>query len=144
MQDDDRDLFETPELTDDTSTRPPESETSPNDIGDDEDSSGINRLALDASGARSQFRSTQVDAREADFSDRLDSKRKSYRVTSRRQAPNHEAEEYGDSDFEDQSTPEGLKRRIGNFKQPRMTRSDLYFFCSLLNLSRLRRCTDQD
>ena len=117
QQDDDRDLIETPERTDDTSTRPPESETSPNDIGDDEETSGISRVALNAGNARSTFRSNDVDAREADFSDRLDSKRKSYRVSSRRRRESHGNDEYGESSDEDTSTSEGLRRRIARLQR---------------------------
>ncbi|KAI9687067.1 MAG: hypothetical protein M1822_002477 [Bathelium mastoideum] len=85
------DVYETPDLTDDVSTLPASSVPRPSSAGSSyEDASegelvsGISRARLQPNKAREQFYSNDVDAREVDFSDRVSSKRKSYR-TSRRQ-----------------------------------------------------------
>lgn len=107
------DLFDTPELTDDTSTAPPASAT--------EDGDGnelIDRNHIDRREANSRFAGSRVDARGADFSDRINGERKSYQIKSRRRrrrgtVTEEENEEEEDDWSEDEEpTPEGLRRRL--------------------------------
>ena len=64
--------------------------------------------------ARSQFSSAQVDARDVEFSDRVDSKRRSYIASSRRKRRLEDGtEELGDlSDEEDESLERKLARLL--------------------------------
>ncbi|KAL1310694.1 hypothetical protein AAFC00_000953 [Neodothiora populina] len=117
------DIYETPELADDTSTlqtstaarspSPSDSESSEADPA-----SGINRHRLRPRDARSQFRSSRVDAREVDFSDRVSSKRRAYRISSRRGRAgtliegNEDGEEDWDGEDDDEDGEEGLDRRL--------------------------------
>ncbi|KAH6651074.1 Dynamitin-domain-containing protein [Chaetomium tenue] len=81
------DVYETPELVDDQSTVPPTTLRSPSDneyYSEEDDDAEISRARLDINGARSLFRPAGVDARGADFSDRITRKRKSYRTWTRR------------------------------------------------------------
>lgn len=80
------DIYETPELTEDTSTHPTlttrsESPGSSNHEDEDE-ASGIVRHRLDADEARTHFLPTEE--RDPKFSSRISSKRKSYRSSSRK------------------------------------------------------------
>ncbi|CAJ2501174.1 Uu.00g040270.m01.CDS01 [Anthostomella pinea] len=83
------DIYETPDLTDDNSTIPTTVGRSQSenefDEDEDEDAPGVSHSRLRLDQARSRFLPAQVDARDVDFSDRLNSKRKSYRASSRRQ-----------------------------------------------------------
>ncbi|WQF77646.1 Putative dynamitin [Colletotrichum destructivum] len=83
------DVYETPELTDDTSTVPTTAgqSHSDDDFDDDldEDANGISRSRLRVDQARSRFLPAGVDAAGVDFSDRVDGKRKSYKASTRRQ-----------------------------------------------------------
>ncbi|KAI1248467.1 hypothetical protein MGN70_009665 [Eutypa lata] len=116
------DIYETPELTDDTSTVPTTAGHSYSDNEfdeDDEDDEGISRSRLRIDQARSKFLPSQVDARDVDFSDRLNGKRKSYKTSNRRQRA---GTEIGDlSDEEDGENLEGkiarLKREIEEAKE---------------------------
>ena len=64
--------------------------------------------------ARSLFLSSKVDARDVDFSDRVNAKRKSYKTSSRKQRQGEDAEEYGD--FSDDER-EGLERKLARLKR---------------------------
>ncbi|KAI9720071.1 MAG: hypothetical protein M1812_003198 [Candelaria pacifica] len=114
------DTYETPELTDDNSTIPgstiPRSSSSASTgDSDDEDTSDIDRERLHPDQARTHFSSAQVDARDVDFSDRVNSKRKSYRASNRRRRrAENGTEELGDfSDDEDES----LERKFARLRR---------------------------
>ncbi|KAF3762320.1 hypothetical protein M406DRAFT_46523 [Cryphonectria parasitica EP155] len=108
------DIYETPELTDDTSTVPSPSD---HEFEDDEtDAAGISRSKLRIDQARSRFMPSQVDAKDVDFSDRVNGKRKSYKASSRRQRILQDGtEELGDLSDEDEG--ESLARKIARLKR---------------------------
>jgi nuclear migration protein JNM1 len=90
------------------------------DFEEEEDSSThISRTRLHPDEARAQFSSAQVDARNVDFSDRVDGKRKSYRASSRRQRIDGKGgEELGDfSDEDDGDGEEGLERKMARLRR---------------------------
>lgn len=114
------DIYETPELTDDNSTVPTTTVKSHSDDefdeDDDVDSAGISRTRLRIDQARSRFLPAQVDARDVDFSDRLNGKRKSYKTSNRRQRILDDGtEELGD--FSDEDDGENLARKIARLKR---------------------------
>jgi nuclear migration protein JNM1 len=86
------------------------------DDDDDEDGPAISRSRLRIDQARSRFLPAQVDARDVDFSDRVNGKRKSYRASSRRQRVLKDGTaEIGDlSDEEDGET---LEKKIARLKR---------------------------
>ena len=79
---------------------------------DDEEGPVIDRHRLRPDQARSQFSSAQVDARDVEFSDRVDGKQRSYKASSRRRRRLKDGtEELGDlSDEEDESLERKLAR----------------------------------
>lgn len=79
---------------------------------DDHESPIIDRHRLRPDQARAQFSSAQLDARDVEFSDRVDSKRRSYIASSRRRRRLEDGtEELGDlSDEEDESLERKLAR----------------------------------
>jgi nuclear migration protein JNM1 len=84
------------------------------DIGDD--AAGISRSRLRINEARSRFLPSNVDATSADFSDRVDIKRKSYKASSRRQRILEDGtEEFGD--LSDEDDRESLERKIARLKR---------------------------
>ncbi|OTB05957.1 hypothetical protein M426DRAFT_319335 [Hypoxylon sp. CI-4A] len=114
------DIYETPELTDDNSTVPTTAgrTQSDNEFDEDEDDDapGISRSRLRIDEARSRFLPAQVDAREVDFSDRLNGKRKSYKTSSRRQRILEDGtEQIGD--LTDDEEGEDLERKIARLKR---------------------------
>ncbi|KAL1852118.1 hypothetical protein Daus18300_012265 [Diaporthe australafricana] len=112
------DIYETPELTDDTSTVPTTlRSSSDNEFDDDEaDGPGISRSKLRIDQARSRFMPSLVDAKEVDFSDRVNGKRKSYKASSRRHRILEDgAEELGDLSDEDEG--ESLARKLARLKR---------------------------
>ncbi|KAI8635380.1 Dynamitin-domain-containing protein [Xylariaceae sp. FL1651] len=111
------DIYETPELTDDNSTVPTtiERSLSENEF-DEEDEEGISHSRLHIDQARSRFLPSQIDARDVDFSDRLNGKRKSYRASSRRQRILKDGTaEIGD--LSDEEEVESLERKIARLKR---------------------------
>ncbi|KAK4698125.1 nuclear migration protein JNM1, partial [Lecanoromycetidae sp. Uapishka_2] len=79
------DIYETPELTDDTSTHPTSTtlrSESPASSFHEDDNSGIDRQRLDADEARTHF--LPPEQRDQNVSGRINSKRKSYRSSSKR------------------------------------------------------------
>ncbi|PHH78763.1 hypothetical protein CDD82_2858 [Ophiocordyceps australis] len=109
------DIYETPDLTDDNSTIPTTNQApSEDDFFDaeqDEEAQHISRSRLRIDEARSRFMPANVDATGVDFSDRVDSKRKSYKATSRRRRILPDGtEELGDISEADDD--QGLQRRI--------------------------------
>ncbi|MCJ1283788.1 hypothetical protein MMC26_003119 [Xylographa opegraphella] len=112
------DIYETPELTDDASTRPTSTalrsdSRSSSYKGLDDEANGIDRQHLDPDEARTHFLPARVDAKDVDFSDRVDVRRKSYRTSHRRRRKGDVGgDELGDSSDEDGLTPESLQRRI--------------------------------
>ncbi|KAK3328804.1 Dynamitin-domain-containing protein [Apodospora peruviana] len=112
------DIYETPELTDDNSTVPATTVRSPSDNESDEDNdaAAISRSRLRINQARSRFMPASVDATDVDFSDRLNSKRRSYKASSRRQRILEDGtEELGDLSDEDDA--ENLARKIARLKR---------------------------
>ncbi|KAH6660329.1 Dynamitin-domain-containing protein [Truncatella angustata] len=111
------DIYETPDLTDDNSTVPTATAQSDFDFDDeDDDSPGISRSKLRVDEARSRFLPAKVDASQADFSDRLDGKRKSYRASSRRQRVLEDGTtQIGD--LSDEEDGEDLQRKIARLKR---------------------------
>ncbi|CAM1507211.1 Fc.00g068520.m01.CDS01 [Cosmosporella sp. VM-42] len=113
------DIYETPELTDDNSTVPTTAARSHSDdefYDVEDDSPGISRSRLRIDQARSRFMPANVDANGVDFSDRVDGKRKSYKVSSRRQRILQDGtEELGD--LSDDDDEESLERRIARLKR---------------------------
>lgn len=119
------DIYETPELTDDNSTAPtgrPRSQSTSSsykDFDEDEDedeSAGISRSRLHPDEARSHFSPAQIDARDVDFSDRVNAKRKSYKASTRRQRTHENGtEEFGD--FSDEEDGESLERKLARLRR---------------------------
>ncbi|KAI1756580.1 Dynamitin-domain-containing protein [Xylaria castorea] len=116
------DIYETPDLTDDNSTIPTTIERSPsdNEFDDDDDTDtdgpGISHSRLRIDQARSRFMPSQVDARDVDFSDRVNGKRKSYRASSRR----HRILKDGTAeigDLSDEEEGESLERKLARLRR---------------------------
>lgn len=83
---------------------------------DDLEAPGISRSRLRIDQARSRFMPSQVDAKDVDFSDRVNSKRKSYKASSRRQRILQDGtEELGDMSDEDEG--ENFARKIARLKR---------------------------
>ncbi|KAI9039968.1 dynactin subunit 2 [Aspergillus affinis] len=129
------DIYETPDLTDEASTVPvllPTTATirTASNLDDDAGSnSDIDRQGVDADAARAHFLGATVDAREVNFSDSIDTKRKAYRSKSRRRRKNENGlEEVGDlSDSEDESLDRKLarlRREVEELKDEVATRED--------------------
>ncbi|PHH93140.1 hypothetical protein CDD83_21 [Cordyceps sp. RAO-2017] len=114
------DIYETPELTDDNSTIPTTanragSEDEFYDVEEDE-SRGISRSRLRIDEARSRFLPANVDAKDVDFSGRVDGKRRSYKASSRRQRILDDGtQELGD--LSDDDDDESLERRIARLRR---------------------------
>ncbi|KAF4585802.1 dynactin subunit [Ophiocordyceps camponoti-floridani] len=117
------DIYETPGLTDDNSTVPTTTDQAPSVDGfedvDDDDRS-ILRSRLRIGEARSRFLPAHIDARQADFSDRVDGKRRAYRASTRR----HHVLEDGtlelgslSDDDDDDDDEESLERKIARLKR---------------------------
>ncbi|KAK8168493.1 Dynamitin-domain-containing protein [Phyllosticta citrichinensis] len=111
------DIYETPELTEDTTVQSStaRSPSQASDFTDDSEGviSGIDRRKISTDQARTQFSSSRVDARGVDFSDRIRYPRRSYRTSSRRRprSGSHASYEYGDlSDDEDEDLGRKLAR----------------------------------
>ena len=83
---------------------------------DDEGANGINRQRIDPDEARTHFLPAQVDARNVDFSDRVDERRKSYRSSSRRKRKGGAAEQ-ALGDFSDEDDDEGLQRKLARLRR---------------------------
>jgi nuclear migration protein JNM1 len=83
---------------------------------DDDDAAGISRSRLRINQARSRFMPATVDAADVDFSDRLASKRKSYKTSTRRHRILEDGtEEIGD--LSDEDDPGNLARKIARLKR---------------------------
>ncbi|PFH59142.1 hypothetical protein XA68_12762 [Ophiocordyceps unilateralis] len=117
------DIYETPELTDDNSTVPTTTNQAPSedefDDIDGDDDRPILRSRLRVDEAKSRFRPAHVDARQVDFSDRVDGKRRSYRAATRRQHLLEDGTlELGPlSEDDDDDDEENLERRIARLKR---------------------------
>ncbi|VBB71641.1 Putative dynactin subunit [Podospora comata] len=112
------DIYETPELTDDTSTIPPTTvrSASDNEYDDDDDAAAISRSRLRIDQARSKFMPAAVDPSGVDFSDRVNGKRKSYKASSRRhRVLDDGTEELGDLSDEDDAG--SLARKIARLRR---------------------------
>lgn len=83
---------------------------------DEDDAAGISRSRLRIDEARSRFMPAVVDASNVDFSDRLTSRRKSYKTSSRRRRILEDGtEELGDLSDEDDAG--NLARKIARLKR---------------------------
>ncbi|KAI9660170.1 MAG: hypothetical protein M1829_006506 [Trizodia sp. TS-e1964] len=115
------DVYQTPELTDDNSTlpnsttvrsgSPASSYASLSENEDTTTSHDISYARLRPNEARSHFSTAKIDS-HADFSDRVNGKRKSYRASSRRHR--REREEIGDLSGEED---ESLQRKLARLKR---------------------------
>ncbi|KAK5987572.1 hypothetical protein PT974_11704 [Cladobotryum mycophilum] len=106
------DIYETPELTDDNSTVPTRTFSDDELYEIDDESQGISRSRLRIGEARSRF----ADTSDAEFSDRVDGKRRSYRASGRRQRVLQVGpQELGDISEDDDE--ESLERRIARLKR---------------------------
>lgn len=100
------DIYETPELTDGQTNTV--KSTSDDELEDGEPDAGVVKQRLRPGQARARFTG---DSRDVDFSDRVNSKRKSYMVTNRRHRILEDGtEELGD--FSDDEEPETLDRKV--------------------------------
>ncbi|QBZ54658.1 hypothetical protein PoMZ_10366 [Pyricularia oryzae] len=103
------DIYETPELTDGQTNTV--KSTSDDELDDQEPQTGIVKQRLRPRHARARFTPSNVDARDVDFSDRVTSKRKSYKVTNRRHRILEDGtEELGDLSDDDEA--ETLERKV--------------------------------
>ncbi|KAH6604690.1 hypothetical protein Trco_006397 [Trichoderma cornu-damae] len=113
------DIYETPELTDDNSTVPTTAARTHSDdefYGVDDETQSISRSRLRIDEARSRFSPATIDISGADFSDRVDGKRRSYKASSRRQRILQDGtEELGD--LSDDDDVESLERKIARLKR---------------------------
>ncbi|KAI9679993.1 MAG: hypothetical protein M1817_005008 [Caeruleum heppii] len=117
------DIYETPDLADNVSTLATSttarsaSPSSTHSSSDDQEH--ISRHRLRPSEARSQFSPARVSARDVDFSDRISSKRKSYRVSLRRTRRGHHDhdDELGDFSDEDEDGDEGVERKMARLRR---------------------------
>ncbi|KAL8774783.1 MAG: hypothetical protein Q9209_000722 [Squamulea sp. 1 TL-2023] len=112
------DIYETPELTDDTSTIPASStlqsgSRASSTDGLDSNDAAIDRQRIDASEARNSFLTD--DARENAFHGWIGSKRAAYRTSSRR---GHDGSlEEGFVDTTDEEDEEGLERKLARLRR---------------------------
>ncbi|TLS25350.1 hypothetical protein PpBr36_07670 [Pyricularia pennisetigena] len=103
------DIYETPELTDGQTNTV--KSTSDDEVDDQEPQAGVVKQRLRPGQARARFTPSNVDARDVDFSDRVTSKRKSYKVTNRRHKILEDGtEELGDLSDDDEA--ETLERKV--------------------------------
>ncbi|KKP05173.1 hypothetical protein THAR02_02692 [Trichoderma harzianum] len=113
------DIYETPELTDDNSTVPTTAARTLSDdefYGVDDETQNISRSRLRIDEARTRFSPATIDISGADFSDRVDGKRRSYKASSRRQRILQDGtEELGD--LSDDDDVESLERKIARLKR---------------------------
>lgn len=87
------------------------------DFDDDEaDSPSISRSRLHPDEARSHFSPAQIDARDVDFSDRVNGKRKSYKASSRRQQKREDGTEVL-GDISDEEDGESLERKLARLRR---------------------------
>ncbi|KAF1810685.1 hypothetical protein P152DRAFT_460377 [Eremomyces bilateralis CBS 781.70] len=110
------DVYETPGLTDDVSTtQASTTERSSGESSYDEDSegveSGVDRRRLKTDDARLRFGSSKVDARKADFSDRIRRKKGSYRTANR------VTRKHSGYPSDDESEEESLQRKLRRLRQ---------------------------
>ncbi|KAF7715393.1 Uncharacterized protein PECH_002806 [Penicillium ucsense] len=112
------DIYETPDLTDEASTIPATTIRTDSDHEDAGYNSDIDREGVNADQARLHFMGAAVDARGANFSDSISTKRQAYRTREksrrRRRIREDGTEEVGDlSDSEDES----LERRLARLRR---------------------------
>ncbi|KAF2498414.1 dynactin-like protein subunit 2 [Lophium mytilinum] len=104
------DIYETPELTEDNSTIAVLHEES------DQEHASLSHRHLQTEQARTHFQPARVDARDVDFSDRINGQQRSYRTTSQRRR----GDELGDpSDEEDEdliSKVDRLREEVARVK----------------------------
>ncbi|KAI1959658.1 hypothetical protein LOZ58_004467 [Ophidiomyces ophidiicola] len=108
------DIYETPELTDD-STLPIATVRSSSPFPEETSTAGINRQRLQPDHARSQFEPVRVDASGVDFSDSLASRRKSYRTVRRSRRRRDDGTEVLGDTSEDED--ESLERKLARLRR---------------------------
>ena len=106
------DIYETPDLVDDTSTIQASTAVSESGADSGEDDTGISRSRLETSQARNRFQPARVDARGVDFSDNISAQRRSYRTSTRGQRRGGEV--LGDDSGDDQ---ESFSRKLLRVKR---------------------------
>ncbi|KAI2011515.1 hypothetical protein LOZ52_004779 [Ophidiomyces ophidiicola] len=108
------DIYETPELTDD-STLPTATVRSSSPFPEETSTAGIDRQRLQPDHARSQFEPVRVDASGVDFSDSLASRRKSYRTVRRSRRRRDDGTEVLGDTSEDED--ESLERKLARLRR---------------------------
>ena len=106
------DIYETPELVDDTSTVRTDALDSPepSDAGDDR----LDRQRIDRDTARRRFEPSLVNARDANFSDTIAAgERRSYKTKSRRRRQR----DYDDDSDAGESDDESLSQRVARLRR---------------------------
>ena len=106
------DIYETPELVDDTSTVRTDALDSPepSDAGDDR----LDRQRIDRDTARRRFEPSLVNARDANFSDTVAAgERRSYKTKSRRRRQR----DYDDDSDAGESDDESLSQRVARLRR---------------------------
>lgn len=106
------DIYETPELVDDTSTVQTDALDSPepSDAGDDR----LDRQRIDRDTARRRFEPSLVNARDANFSDTIAAgERRSYKTRSRRRRQR----DYDDDSDAGESDDESLSQRVARLRR---------------------------
>lgn len=115
------DIYETPDLTDDTSTLPAstalrsESPAPSYDDTNEDEATGISRRRINPDEARTHFLSNDVEAKEARHTSRISSKRKSYRESNKRgRVDDPEPSEDG---FPSHGDDESLEKRLARLRR---------------------------
>ncbi|PYI12363.1 dynactin subunit [Aspergillus sclerotiicarbonarius CBS 121057] len=110
------DIYETPDLTDEASTVPTTTIRTASNADDDAGSnSDIDRQGINADEARAHFLGATVDARDANFSDSIATKRKAYKNKNRRRRRQENGLE-DPEDFSD-SEDESLERKLARLRR---------------------------
>ncbi|KAL9616227.1 MAG: hypothetical protein Q9160_008885 [Pyrenula sp. 1 TL-2023] len=113
-------IYETPELTDDTSTVQTgtirTNSATPSDVSSDRDD--IDRTRLNQDTARTRFERSKIDANDVNFSDSLASNRRSYKVSRRRRRRRRDngTEEIGDL-TESEDEEETLSAKLARLRR---------------------------
>lgn len=97
-----------------TSARSPSIDSDDGRNIDDDEESGVVRSKVDRDRAFSRFQDTKVNARKADFSDRLNGSRQYYKTSSRRRRKSSYTN--GD-DYESDGEEETLERKLARLKR---------------------------
>lgn len=117
-QDNAPDIYETPDLVDDASTlQTSTGARSPSPTNSEDSDTNIIRQRLQPDQARNQFLGSRVDAREADFSDRLGEKRRSYQVSTRRRRGTARGDAGEEEEDWSEGEEEGVERKLARLRR---------------------------